>query len=179
MYTLFQRDRGDAPEPMSMLWYDPQVSGQFWDGLALDAHFSNTSDAWAAMRTSWTNTNGAYIAIKSGGLLNHQTHGNLDAGDFVLDALGQRWAGELGSGNYLADGYFSNETQTSDRWLYYRTRTAGQNTLLIGGQNQIVTGVPSTKFDSTGDKQDALVYTPPRTSTSYFTTDLSAVYGGT
>lgn len=64
MYTLFQRDRGDAPEPMSMLFYDPQVSGQFWNGLALDAHFDNTTDAWTSMRSSWTDTNGLYVAMK-------------------------------------------------------------------------------------------------------------------
>jgi hypothetical protein len=39
-----------------------------------------------------------YIAMKAGQLTGHQTHGDLDAGDFVLDALGQRWAGEYGSG---------------------------------------------------------------------------------
>jgi hypothetical protein len=36
--------------------------------------------------------------MKAGQLTGHQTHGDLDAGDFVLDALGQRWAGEYGSG---------------------------------------------------------------------------------
>lgn len=64
MYSLFQRDRSDAPEPMSMLFYDPQVSGQFWDGLALDGYFGNTTDAWVSMRSSWTNTNGLYVAMK-------------------------------------------------------------------------------------------------------------------
>jgi hypothetical protein len=43
----------------------------------------------------------------------HQTHGDIDAGDFVLDAMGQRWAGELGSGNYLSDGYFFSEVRFS------------------------------------------------------------------
>ena len=87
-----------------MLYYDPQVSGQFWLNMPLDAHFANTSGAWGAMRSSWTNTNGIYVAMKSSGLQGHQTHGNLDAGTFVLDALGQRFAGELGNGNYLATG---------------------------------------------------------------------------
>ncbi|CAE7102255.1 unnamed protein product, partial [Rhizoctonia solani] len=38
-YTLFQRDRDDAPEPWSMFWYDPSVSGAFWDGMPLDHYF--------------------------------------------------------------------------------------------------------------------------------------------
>lgn len=90
---------------MSMLYYDPQVTGQFWDGLALDHHFSNGSGSWASMRSSWTDDNGVYVAMKSSELMEHQTHGDLDGGDFVMDALGQRWAGELGNGDYLADGY--------------------------------------------------------------------------
>lgn len=79
MYSLFQRDRSDAAEPMSMLFYDPQVTGDFYNGLALDHHFDNTSDAWLSARTSWTDNAGLYIAMKAGALLGHQTHGDLDA----------------------------------------------------------------------------------------------------
>lgn len=207
-YTLFQRDRGDAPEPMSLLYYNPAVSGQFWDGLALDRHFSNTTDAWFSGRMSWTNQEGTYIAMKAGALTGHQTHGDLDAGDFVIDAIGQRWAGELGSGDYLSkcvflflsrfpfsstrtdsrakrrtcqnnSGYFSSEAQNSPRWLYYRKRTEGQNTFTINNDDQVVTGVPTTKFESTGEAQDALDYAPANSSTVYFTTDLSEMYNST
>mgnify|MGYP001580749331 FL=1 len=179
MYTLFQRDRADAPEPMSMLYYDPQVSGDFWFDLDLDHHFDNVANGWASMRSSWTTTEGMYVAIKSGGLQGHQAHGDLDAGTFLIDALGQRWAGELGNGNYLATGYFSPEGQNDQRWLYYRKRTEGQNTLLMGGQNQNVEGIPTTTFQTTGEKQDALVYTPANSSTAFFTTDMTEMYNGT
>lgn len=108
-----------------MFWYNPETSGQsqvlssspfshfsaftgqFWDGLGLDHHFDNPNDAWASMRSSWTDTHGTYVAMKAGNMTGHQTHGDVDGGDFVLDALGQRWAGELGNGNYLAEGYVS------------------------------------------------------------------------
>ncbi|GAA5880284.1 hypothetical protein JCM1840_007115, partial [Sporobolomyces johnsonii] len=179
MYTLFQRDRGDAPEPMAMLYYDPQVSGDWWDGLALDRHFSNTTDGWFSARSSWTDNDGMYIAMKAGELTGHQTHGDLDAGDFVLDAMGQRWAGELGSGNYLADGYFTSEDQGAQRWTYYRKATPGQNTLTVDGTNQLVSGVPQTTFGTTGESQDALVYTAPNTSTAYFVADLSEMFNST
>lgn len=177
MYTLFQRDRSDAPEPMSMLFYDPRVSGDFWYNLPLDGYFSNPGNAWVSMRSSWTTDQGLFLAMKTGALLNHQTHGDLDSGDFVLDALGQRWAGELGNGNYLADGYFSSEGQNSARWLYYRKRTEGQNTLLLGGQNQDVNGVPTTAFDSTHDAQTSFTYVAQKLSTAYFKADLTSFYG--
>lgn len=110
-YTLFQRDRGDAPEPMSMMYYDPQVTGQFWQGLDLDQYFENTTTSWAAMRSSWSDNDGLYVGIKASTLTGHETHGDLDAGTFVLDALGQRWAGELGNGDYLSEGYVSVRVQ--------------------------------------------------------------------
>ena len=75
-----------------MFWYDPQVSGDWWDSLALDHFFDNATDSWSSMRSSWTDPNGLYVAIKGGELTGHQTHGDLDVGDFVFEALGQRWA---------------------------------------------------------------------------------------
>ena len=62
---------------------------------------------------------------------NSVNHSHLDLGSFVLDALGQRWALDLGSDNYNLPSYFG-----SKRWTYYRLRTEGHNTLTIAGQNQ-------------------------------------------
>lgn len=178
-FMLYQRDALDAPDVLSILYYDPQVSGQYWDGLPLDRHFDNVTSAWVSMRSSWTNTSGNYIAMKTSPIEGHQNHGDIDAGDFVLDALGQRWAGELGDGNYLADDYFQGETQTDDRWLYYRKRTEGQNTLVIDGDNQWVDGViPATTFGTTNETQDAYDYTPGNGSTAFFWADLTSMYYG-
>jgi hypothetical protein len=178
-YSLFQRDRGDVVEPMAMFWYNPQVSGQFFDNLPLDHYFDDPSDSWASMRSTWTSTYGTYVAMKAGNLTGHQTHGDLDCGDFVLDALGQRWAGELASADYLGEGYFSSEAQDSQRWWYYRTRTEGQNTLLLDDSNQDVMAQPTTTWGSTGDVQDSLDYTPPTNSTAFFTIDMSTTYNTT
>jgi hypothetical protein len=49
----------------------------------------------------------------------------------VFDALGQRWAIDLGPDSYGLPGYFGTQ-----RWSYYRTSTEGHNTLTINGQNQ-------------------------------------------
>lgn len=108
-YSLYQRDREDAAEPLSvsaflflhrlhpkfleqMFWYNPETTGDWWDDLALDNYFTNETDAWAAMRSSWTDSDGVYAAMKAGHLTGHQTHGFLDIGTFVYEALGQRWA---------------------------------------------------------------------------------------
>ena len=178
-YALFQRDRYDAAEPWSMFWYDPTVQGAFWDGAPLDYFFDNSTDQWGSMRSSWTDNNALYIAMKAGTLVGHQTHNDLDCGDFVIDALGTRWAGELGSGDYRSAGYFSTDAQDSQRWLYYRKRTEGQNAILVNQQNQLVTAAPTVNYNTTGEAQgSSTVYNVPGTSTAYFTADISSAYAG-
>ncbi|KAI0030197.1 chondroitin AC/alginate lyase [Vararia minispora EC-137] len=177
-YMLFQRDQWDSADPWSMFWYDPSVTGAFWNGMPLDHYFDNSTDQWASMRSSWTDDTGLYVAVKAGMLRNHQTHNDLDCGDFVLDALGTRWAGELGSGDYLSTGYFTTgDGQDSQRWLYYRKRTEGQNTILVGGQNQNVSAAPTVRFGSTGEAQgSSTVYTVPDSSAACFVADLTSAY---
>ena len=176
-YQLFQRDQADAADPWSMFWYNPAVSGAFWDGLALDHFFDNSTDQWASMRSSWTDENALFVAMKAGTLQGHQTHNDLDCGDFVVDALGSRWFGELGDGNYVAAGYFSSDAQDSERWLYYRKRTEGQNTILVGGDNQNVLAAPTVNFDSAGTVQgSSTVFDVPSDATAYFTANLASAY---
>ncbi|MEX0350796.1 MAG: heparinase II/III family protein [Paracoccaceae bacterium] len=86
-----------------------------------------------AIRSAWNDSDATYVGFKAGPLQSH--HNNLDAGTFVLDAKGVRWAVDLGLGNYQLPGYF-----TSKRFDYYRTATIGQNTLTFDGANQKVTG---------------------------------------
>ncbi|KAG6830346.1 hypothetical protein H0H92_001139 [Tricholoma furcatifolium] len=176
-YALFQREQYDAAEPWSMFWYNPTVSGAFWDGLPLDHFFDNSLDQWGSMRSSWTDSNALYVAIKAGKNQGRQTHNDLDAGDFVLDALGTRWAGELGSGDYNAPYYFSNDSQDSARWLYYRKMTEGQNTILIDAENQNVACEPTVQHDTSGTTQgSSTVLNIPSDSTAYWTSDLSSAY---
>ena len=118
--------------------------------------------------------------MKSGNHTGHQTHGDLDAGDFVIDAMGVRWAGELGSGDYDADGYFDSEAQNAQRWLYYRKRTEGQNTILVDAENQLVTAAPTVQHGSSGTAQgSSTVETIPNGSTAYWIADLTTAYNST
>jgi hypothetical protein len=176
-YALFQRDQADAAEPWSMFWYDATTTGAFWNGLPLDHAFNNNGDQWASMRSSWTDINALYAAMKGSPLQGHQTHGDLDCGDFVLDALGTRWAGELGSGDYNAPNYFDSEAQNATRWLYYRKRTEGQNTILVNQQNQNVLANPTMTQGSSGTTQgSSTVFKPSSDSTSFVVFDLSSAY---
>lgn len=180
-YVLYQRDQHDVIEPFAMFYYNPTVSGAWWDQLPLDHFYTNNTDQWASMRSSWTDENAVYVGAKAGTLTGHQTHNDLDCGDFVMDALGTRWAGDLGSEDYNSVGYFSSDDQQSQRWLYYRKRTEGQNTILVDGQNQLVTAQPTILGNgTTGEVQgSSTVYDVPSSSTAFFAADLTSAYTNT
>ncbi|KAE9406062.1 hypothetical protein BT96DRAFT_915564 [Gymnopus androsaceus JB14] len=176
--ALYQREQADAADPWSMFWYDASVEGAFWDGLPLDRAFDNEIDQWVSMRSTWTNINGTYFGMKAGMNQGRQTHNDLDCGDFVIDAMGHRWAGELGDGDYNAPYYFSNDTQGSARWYYYRKMTEGQNTILVNKTNQNVLAKPTILgYESTNDTQgSSTIFNVSSGSTAYWYADITSAY---
>lgn len=111
----------------SLLWYDPNCINNPTIP-STDQKFSSINTAF--FRSSWTDKNAFSIAFKGGD--NALSHVHFDLGTFVLDALGQRWAMDLGPDSYSLPYYFSVER----RLLYYRTRTEGHNTLTISSNVQ-------------------------------------------
>lgn len=114
-----------APHPLDLLWYGaspapPRPAGQ----PPLDRRFRG-ADA-ASFRGAWNDPDAVFLAFKGGD--NKASHAHLDLGTFVLDALGKRWAIDLGSDDYNLPGYFGTK-----RWDYYRLRAEGHNTLVIRG----------------------------------------------
>ncbi|KAF3396662.1 hypothetical protein DPV78_008380 [Talaromyces pinophilus] len=82
-------------------------------------------------RSSWTDSKGWFFGLMGG--FNGRSHGHLDAGSFVVDYKGYRWAELLGSDSYSLTNYFV----APRRWAYYRCRTEGANTLSISNQTQV------------------------------------------
>jgi len=140
-----------------LLWYDGRGTATDLAALPLDARYQATSLAF--FRSAWNDKDALYVAFKGGD--NAANHSHLDLGTFVLDALGQRWAIDLGRDGYSLSGYFGRK-----RWTYYRLRTEGHNTLTFGGENQPVDAVaPIVAFQSSNDSGHAIV-------------DLAAAYRG-
>ncbi len=127
LYAWQQRQRATKPEALDLVWYDPQQKSPEEMGEALDAYFKGVQVAF--FRSSWSDPEAIFVGFKGGD--NKANHSHLDLGSFVLDALGQRWASDLGSDNYNMPGYFGKQ-----RWTYYRLRTESHNTLLINSENQ-------------------------------------------
>jgi hypothetical protein len=73
MYSLYQRDRLDAPDPLTMLWYHPNTTGSWYHELPLDKAFMDPESAWVSMRSSWTSPDGLFVAMKGGRMTGHQT----------------------------------------------------------------------------------------------------------
>lgn len=118
---------GDDGMIGDLMWYDPRGSAEDIKRLPSDAHFQRINVA--VMRSAWQDPQAIYVGFKGGD--NKAGHSHLDLGTFVLDALGERWACELGADEYNMPGYFGGQ-----RWTYYRLKTEGQNTLTLNGENQ-------------------------------------------
>lgn len=146
--------------PMDLVWYDPANTAESVQ-LPLEDVFRDTEAA--VFRDSWDNTR-LFAGIHGGE--NNVTHGNLDAGSFVLDMLGQRFAMDLGGDNYELPGYFDNDGM---RWQYYRNRAEGHNTIVINpgnGPDQTVDAFSEITDFSGGENPFAIVNMTPAQSES-------------
>ena len=96
----------------------------------------------ALMRTSWTDTNAIFIGVKGGSP--SVTHGHMDAGGFVMDAEGVRWAMDFGYQNYNSlesrNIDLWEDRQGGQRWQVFRYTNQVHNTLTVNGQEQKVKG---------------------------------------
>jgi hypothetical protein len=127
-YANWERD--NSAKKMSifhLLWYVPEGPWRPKGGLPLDTVFKRVNVG--VMRSNWADANAWYLGFKGGD--NAANHSHLDLGSFVLDAMGQRWAVDLGPDDYNLPGYFGKQ-----RFTYYRLSTRGHNTLTVNGANQ-------------------------------------------
>jgi len=118
----------------------------------------------ACFRGEWGKADALYVAIKGGPNAN-VSHGHLDAGSFILEALGVRWAVDMGPEGYDAPGYFEIG-ERGRRWTHYLAGSASHNTLVVGGLNQRYEG---------GGEIVAFLSTPQR---AHAVMDLSTAYRG-
>ncbi len=135
-FAWLQRNKGGA-DPISLMWYDARGQDAGTWPRALDNWFSGATNVTdfggqevVTMRSAWENNKATFLGIK-GGKSGAGAHQNLDAGTFFFEALGVRWAQEMGHDDYGLPGYFDSSS-SGQRWTYYRMRAEGQNTLVIG-----------------------------------------------
>lgn len=71
MLILYQRDRLDAGDPLSILWYTSGITGDWFHNLPLDRDFPDSAGAWVSMRSTWTSPEGLFVAMKAGSMTGH------------------------------------------------------------------------------------------------------------
>ena len=114
---------GGRPSAAAMIWYHSPGENPAAAGLPLDKYFRNVEVA--TFRSRWNDSQAVFVGVEARShAMNHE---HLNVGSFVLDALGKRWATDLGANDYNLPGYFG-----SHRFEYYRLRAEGHNTLVIG-----------------------------------------------
>ena len=141
----------DAPfgaAARALIFYDPLPAEV--EEAPLDAYYKKANLVF--MRSAWNDPNAFYVGFKGGD--NQANHSHLDLGVFVFDALGERWAVELGRDDYTLPGYWETKGR---RWSYARLATGGHNTLLIDGLNQDPdAAAPIIQFGSTPERAYAV-----------------------
>jgi hypothetical protein len=165
-YAWWQAQYADRdPHPLDLLWYIPVENGLRASGTPRDILFQGID--LATFRSAWQDRNALYVAMKGMSQLKGG-HYNLDAGTFVLDALGVRWAYDLGRDNYNLPGYFDTRPQ-GGRWTYYRARAEGQNTLVLDPGS-------GPEHDVSASARVIRYATSPHSA--FAITDLTPVYAG-
>jgi len=154
------QQRAAAPEALDLLWYQPKATSPKAAALPLDKYFRNVEVA--IFRGAWEDPKATFIGFKAGD--NKANHSHLDLGTFVLDALGVRWAIDLGREDYNLPGYFG-----SQRWTYYRLRAEGHNTLVLN---------PSAGPDQDPKAKARIVRFDSQPKRAFAIADLTAAYAG-
>jgi hypothetical protein len=111
--------------------------------------------AVAVHRTSWIDHDAVFVGIKAGTAA--ASHGHMDAGSFVLDAGGVRWALDFGMQDYhsLESKGIAlwSRGQDAERWRIFRLGSLSHNTLVVDGQLQNESGYAA--IVENGDAPDA------------------------
>lgn len=132
------------PGPYDMMFYDEKYGDNSdISKIKSDGYIGQVE--LIHLRSDWNDKGAMYVGAHGG--YGQVPHWNLDSGTFVLDAMGERFASDLGTDSYSLDGYINTKS-----YLYYRKRTEGQNCVVINPDEtmgQVYTAFsPVTKYVS-------------------------------
>lgn len=114
-------------------------------------------------RSGW-DAQATFVAIKGGSP--SSSHAHMDIGTFVMDALGVRWAEDLGAQDYESleskgVGLW-NGRQDGQRWTVFRLNNRSHNTLVVDDQLQLAKGrAEITAFKKDGSFPHTVVNMTP------------------
>jgi uncharacterized protein YjdB len=159
-YLQYMTDLKGGGDAMMILYYRPEVGSVKPEER--EKLFRNLEAI--GMHSEITDPYGTFVGFKGG--YNQMSHGDLDIGTFVFDALGVRWAGDLGMDNYDLPGFWDFGWDAG-RWTYYRKRAEGHNTLVIN---------PGLKPDQDPYARAEIIRSEAAPESVYAIADLSQAY---
>lgn len=121
------RNEGKLP---GLLYYSPDLYSNPEDAkdFPLDRYFKGVE--LVTLRSSWFDNDATFVGFKAG--TPQEAHADMDMGTFVLDALGERWAIDLGPEDYNAPGIWEWQGKAfGTRYNYYRKNPEGHNCVLV------------------------------------------------
>ncbi|MFM9023812.1 MAG: heparinase II/III family protein [Planctomycetaceae bacterium] len=135
--------------PLHLLWLPEQP--QHDPGLSWVASYGGQQPV-VTMRSGTDDATAVFVAAKGG--TPRASHGHMDVGSFVYDALGRRWIHDLGGDDYNLPGYFGGK-----RFGYFRLSSRSHNVLCIDGRLQAPTCDPCPIGDvvTTADSATATI----------------------
>lgn len=145
-----------------LLYYDPDFGTGA--GVTLPSSYYSEGIDTTVVRSSWEK-GAIYAGLHAG--KNNVSHGQIDAGNFILYKGMTRYFLDLGSDNYNLPEYFSGNT----RYHYYRMNGEGHNTVVLAGKSDMEWGQTLNGIAYTVDYQSA-------ENGAYSIVDMTGVYGG-
>lgn len=125
---------------LELLWWQPSLAAA---KCSLPLHWTAGGHLpIAVIRSAWDDPRATFVAVKGG--TPNQSHGHMDAGSFILEDGGVRWALDLGSESYnkmrAAKIDLWNYSQESTRWKTFRCGPEAHNIMRFDGARQNVEG---------------------------------------
>jgi hypothetical protein len=130
--------------PLTLVWWQTMTGAE--PRFAKDAAGLGSNPV-VVFRSSWNDPRGLYLGVKGGSAA--VSHGHMDAGSFVFECRGVRWAMDLGLQDYNSLEKRGVDIWGDGRWSVFRLNNFSHNTLTVNGRLHNLAGkAVITGFDA-------------------------------
>lgn len=126
----FITSQNQTPTVYDLLWYDVNAANSTDSAeLALDCYYRETE--LVTMRQEWNNENALWVSAHGGSI--NTAHDHIDAGTFVMNLGGVRWAVDLAKEpySYVPDDQNPAIKAGLNSYYFYRRKGEGHNVVVI------------------------------------------------
>lgn len=162
----FIASQNQTPTVYDLLWYDVNAASSTDSGnLSLDRYYRETE--LVTMRQDWSSENALWVSAHGGSI--NTAHDHIDAGTFVMNLGGVRWAVDLAKEpySYVPDNQNPAIKAGLNSYYFYRRKGEGHNVVVIN---------PDSGLEMDQAYSAKVVKSEFGAGRSYAVIDLSGVY---